>query len=65
MPKTIVLPDAPRATEKAPKLENNSSEEFVVEHDWAQMWKGLEKGQIVARIKMKFNRDRTNLQWRG
>ncbi len=55
-PKTIAEPDAPRITEKAPKLENASSEEVVVEHDWAQMWKDLSTDQIIARIQKEFKR---------
>ncbi len=56
IPKTISLPDVPRVTEKAPKPENNSSEEVVVERDWAQIWKDLEKDQIIARIQKEFTR---------
>ena len=51
------MPDAPRATESAPKLENSSSkEEAVVEHDWAKLWKDLDKDQIIAKIEKNFTK---------
>jgi len=55
-PKAIALPDAPRATEKAPKLENSTSEENVVENDWVKLWKDLDEDQIIMKIQKEFKR---------
>ncbi len=51
VPKTIALPDAPRVIDKAPKLENSSREEVVVEHDWARTWKDLQTRSLPEYIR--------------